>query len=133
MTKKATKIMGIIVGIIVILIIAISVTANVLKKDLNALKNAPISDTNISILKDGKYHGEYQVAPISVKLDVYVQAGRITKIDLIEHKNGKGKPAEASLQKIIDNQKINVDSVSGATYSSMVIKKAIEKALENNK
>lgn len=128
--RKAATILGIIFGIIVLLIIGLVVMTKVLEKDLNALKSAPIKPIDVSAIPDGKYYADYQVSPIRVKLDVYVQEGKISKIDLIEHKNGKGKPAEAIVQKVIDSQKIDIDSISGATYSSMVIKKAIEMALD---
>lgn len=40
------------------------------------------------------------------------------------------KVAETIIDKIIDEQKIDVDAVSGATNSSTVIKKAVENALK---
>ena len=132
MTRKAFKVIGMILGVIVVLIIGFSIMVNVLKKDLTALGNIQFKDIDISAIENGKFHGEYQVSPISVKLDVYIENGKFLKIDLLEHKNGKGKPAEAILQKIIDSQKINVDSIAGATYSSNAIKKAIEISFISN-
>ena len=54
----------------------------------------------------------------------------ISEIQLIEHKNERGRSAEAVLQNIKEEQKIDVDAVSGATNSSTVIKKAVEQALK---
>lgn len=42
---------------------------------------------------------------------------------------GIGKPAEAIVEDIVENQSIEVDAVSGATNSSRVIMKACENAL----
>ena len=50
-------------------------------------------------------------------------------IDLLEHRNEKGKPAEQIIDDILKRQQIDVDEVSGATNSSKVIKKAIENAI----
>ena len=58
-----------------------------------------------------------------------VKNGKIADIDILEHKNGCGKSAEAIINKIVDEQKINVDAISSATNSSIVIKKAVENAL----
>lgn len=58
-----------------------------------------------------------------------VKNGKIADIDILEHKNGRGKSAESIINKIVDEQKINVDAISSATNSSIVIKKAVENAL----
>ena len=61
-------------------------------------------------------------------MEVTVQDGVITNIDILEHKNGRGKSAEVVADRIMEEQKIDVDAVSGATNSSVVIKKAVENA-----
>ena len=58
-----------------------------------------------------------------------VRNGVITSIDILEHKNQRGKPAEVVTDRIIEEQKIDVDAISGATNSSTVIKKAVENAI----
>lgn len=45
-------------------------------------------------------------------------------IDILEHKNERGKPGEAVINEIVDEQKLDVDTISGATNSSKVIKKS---------
>jgi uncharacterized protein with FMN-binding domain len=49
--------------------------------------------------------------------------------DLLEHKNEHGKLAEIIINRIISEQKIDVDAVTGATNSSKVIEGAIQNAL----
>ena len=41
------------------------------------------------------------------------------------------KAAETVINEIVDEQRIDVDAVSGATNSSIVIKKAVENALKS--
>lgn len=94
-----------------------------------AVKETAISEIDISKIPDGVYVGEYDVDFIYVKVEVTVQNKVITNIDILEHKNGRGKPAEIVADRIIEEQKIEVDAVSGATNSSTVIKKAVENAL----
>ena len=48
----------------------------------------------------------------------------------MKHENGKGKPAEVITQDMIDNNTSEVDTVTGATMSSKVIKAAVTSALE---
>ncbi len=82
---------------------------------------------------DDTYEGEYNVGYIFAKVKVTVTDKKITQIDLVEHRNEKGKAAETITQEIISKQSLDVDSISGATNSSKVIRKAVEKALENAK
>lgn len=95
-----------------------------------AVRETTVDEINISGVSDGIYIGEYDVNFIYAKVEVTVQDGKITNIELLEHKNERGKPAEAILGKMIDAQEINVDAISGATNSSTVIKKATEIALK---
>ena len=95
-----------------------------------AVRETTVGEINISDVSDGIYIGEYDVNFIYAKVEVTMQDGKITNIELLEHKNERGKPAEAILGKMIDAQRINVDAVSGATNSSTVIKKATEIALK---
>ncbi len=66
---------------------------------------------------------------IFAKVEVTVQDGAVINFDILEHKNGRGKPAEIVVDRMVEEQKIDVDAVSGATNSSIVIKKAVENAL----
>ena len=50
-------------------------------------------------------------------------------IELLEHENGRGTPAEAILSQMVQKQTTAVDAVSGATCSSKVIRKAVENAI----
>ena len=96
-----------------------------------AVKETTFEEINISDISDGVYIGEYDVNFIYAKVEVTVQNGEITNINILEHRNERGKAAEAITNKIVDEQKIDVDAISGATNSSTVIKKAVENALKN--
>lgn len=98
-----------------------------------AVKETTFGNLDISNVTDGVYVGEYDVDFIYVKVEVTVQNGAITNIDILEHKNGRGKPAEIVVDRILAEQKTDVDAVSGATNSSTVIKKAVENALMGEK
>ncbi len=94
-----------------------------------AVKETTFGNLDISDVPDGVYVGEYDVDFIYARVEVTVQNGVITNIDILEHKNGRGSRAEAVVDRIMEEQKIEVDAVSGATNSSTVIKKAVENAL----
>ena len=94
-----------------------------------AVSQISISDVKLSEVSDGTYTGECGVGYIYASVQVNVQGGEIKSIELMEHRNEKGKPAEAVINRIIESQAIEVDAVTGATNSSRVIMKAVQNAL----
>ncbi len=98
-----------------------------------AVRETTFEDINISDIPDGVYVGEYDVDFIYAKVEVTVQNGEIANINILEHRHERGKTAEVITDSIVDEQKIDVDAISGATNSSTVIKKAVENALKSRK
>lgn len=98
-----------------------------------AVKETDFCSLDISNIPDGAYTGEYDVDFVYAKVEVTVENGIIASIAILEHKNGRGTPAEVIVDRIIEEQRIDVEAVSGATSSSTVIKKAVENALTGKK
>lgn len=94
---------------------------------------ADITVQNIDItgIRDGVYIGECNVGYIYAKVEVHVEDGKITEVELLEHRTERGHAAESIVDDIVEEQKIDVDTVSGATNSSKVIMKAVENALRD--
>ena len=82
---------------------------------------------------DGKYLGECNVGFIYAKVEVTVQGEEIQDIQLLEHKNERGKKAERLIDEMRQKKTTGVDTVSGASNSSRVITKAVENALKTTK
>ncbi|MDO5521877.1 MAG: FMN-binding protein [bacterium] len=93
------------------------------------VRKIEISNVDLSAIKDGDYEGEYDVGYIKAKVMVKVKEQRIVSIKILEHKTERGKKAEKITEDIIEKQNVTVDTVSGATNSSLVIQKAVEAAL----
>lgn len=83
----------------------------------------------LSDAEDGTYIGECDAGYLYAKVSVVMEGGRIASIELLEHRNERGGPAEELVDRVVAAQEIDVDAVSGATNSSKVIKKAIENAI----
>lgn len=120
-----------VVLILLILIIVGFIGVKNMQSNLESLKDLEIANIDISKVGDGKYTGSYQVFPISVEVKVTINNHQITGVDLLKHQNGQGAPAETILDKVVEAQTLQVDIVSGATYSSIVILRAIENSLKN--
>ena len=96
-----------------------------------AAKDISVSDIDLTTVPDGIYTGEYSASPVSVRVQIAVESQRITDIEILEHYNGLGGKAEKIADEIIGRQSLDVDTVSGATLSSVCILKAVENAFEN--
>ncbi len=95
-----------------------------------AVKETVFDEIDVANVSDGIYIGEYDVNFIYAKVEVTVEEGKIVSINILEHRHERGKSAEIVIEKIMEEQKIDVDAISGATNSSTVIKKAVENALK---
>lgn len=127
--KKKTKVIIIISSIVILLVIAISVIIAQFNQGLKKINELVINNVDLSTIDDGVYQGKCEYSPIIVEVKVKVQNHQITNIVIIKHENGRGQAAEKITEEVITNQSLNVPYISGATYSSKVILKAIEKAL----
>ncbi len=86
---------------------------------------------NPAHLRDGVYQGESQVGPVSAAVEVVLEEGRITRIELLRHRHMLGGAADPAIrERIVASQSTRVDAVSGATGSSRAIMQAVENALQ---
>lgn len=84
-----------------------------------------------SAYKDGTYYGAGTGFGGTLKVKVEISGGKITSIQIMENQDGSEYISKASalINTIIQNQSTNVDTVSGATYSSVGIIQAVRDAL----
>lgn len=84
-----------------------------------------------SAYKDGTYYGTGTGFGGTLKVKVEISGGKITSIQIMENQGGSEYISKASalINTIIQNQSTNVDTVSGATYSSVGIIQAVRNAL----
>lgn len=128
--KRGTKIFLIVLAIAVVFAAGMMFMVRRAEGKLEALKTAEIPAVDLSRVEDGTYTGEYSVYPIIVNVRVTVEDYAITDIQLLKHQNGKGRAAESIPGEVVRTQSLQVDAVSGATYSSKVILLAIADALD---
>ena len=94
-------------------------------------KKSQKEDTNIR-MKDGSYQGIGMGFKGNVRVEVKVTDGKIASINVIDNIDDAPffDKAKSLIPNIISSQTANVDSVSGATYSSNGIKSAVRDALK---
>lgn len=118
---------------VVLFVLIILVAGLVYLKSLSDYKrdvaSIDVRNVDLQTIEDGTYFGDCNVGYIRVKVRVVIKDHTMTEIELIEHKNDRGGAANALPDRILEQQRIDVDAVSGATSSSRVIQEAIYNAL----
>ncbi|MCC0684664.1 FMN-binding protein [Clostridioides sp. ZZV14-6345] len=122
--KKSLKILKISVVLCFVFVFIIILIASNLKPEKLVVKNI-----NLANVKNGIYTGSADNKLVKATVSVEVNNGRIQNINILKHDNLLGKPAEKIITNIIEQQSLNVDAISSATYSSDTIRKAVENAL----
>jgi len=129
--RKRRIIIGIFSVAVIIAVAIFVIYQNAVNDYQKMIADTTYQNMDASLVPDGEYIGEYDTEFVYAKVCVTVKSGTIAAIDLLEHRNGRGTPAERIIDDILAQQKIDVDAVSGATNSSIVIKKAVDNALSN--
>jgi uncharacterized protein with FMN-binding domain len=94
------------------------------------LPEIEVGSVDFRAIPDGSYEGSYKAEMGSATVKVGIAGGRVTGIELVAFDSSPiGEPAKAMTGRVVERQGLDADCVSGATYSSKVILKAIENAL----
>jgi uncharacterized protein with FMN-binding domain len=127
-TKKLAKI------ILVVLLVAVLGFGVKYGLDLTGYRRAigaiTIGNVDLSLVPDGTYTGSVETIWVGATVNVQVKDHRIIDIGL-DHRHDRGAAAEVVVARVLEEQSLQVDMVTGATSSSKVILKAIEKALSS--
>ena len=88
-------------------------------------------DETAAAYKDGVYEGTGTGFGGEMKVQVTIREGKIAAIEILENKDGSSymEKASALIDTILSTQSTNVDTVSGASYSSAGIIQAVRNAL----
>lgn len=86
---------------------------------------------DVAAYKDGTYYGSGTGFGGPLKVMVEISGGKIASIQIVENSDGSDYISKAAslIDSIITTQSTNVDTVSGATYSSVGIIQAVRDAL----
>ena len=125
--KRVLKTLG---TVLVVLVCLIGVGFLLMSKQQNdalaKLVNVPIDMAQVA---DGVYTGQSDAGLGKAEVRVTVADHRIADIALVKHVTGLGKPAEATLKTMVEENTYEVDAVTGATASSLTLRNAVNEAL----
>lgn len=89
-----------------------------------------IGTVDLNTVADGEYIGVCQNKILIAVVKVRVQNHEITDIEVLEHKASYMGQAERIAGEVCAEQTLEVDAISGATFTSDTVLKAIENALK---
>jgi uncharacterized protein with FMN-binding domain len=118
------------IGIVLaVLVGALLIAKAVLESGLKDVAAMKIENVDLGAVADGEYLGSYEVFPILARTRTIIEGHAIKDIRILEHRTGQGQGAERIVKDMVAEQRIDVNTVSGATYSSKVIQKAVADSL----
>jgi len=84
-------------------------------------------------LQDGFFNADYRKGPVKAVVEVEIKNNKILSVNILNHRTMKGRKAESIIpDRIIQSQSTDVDVVSGATYSSLAIMNAAQRAIDKS-
>ena len=128
--KRQIKQKTVVIILIPLIVIGIGIaTINVM--NLNKIRNMPIKNINLTKVSDGIYKGEEHAGNYTYKVRVTVENHKIVNIEGVDNRKSPYVTyAEGVFAKIIKQQKVDVDAITGATTTSKAFMKAVENALD---
>ena len=115
---------------IVLLTLLAGVVLDCTSKEVVATRQMQITQIDIGLGRDGQYQGDYRCGNFTYVVGVTVKDHNIAAIKILKNRTTKhAKQTEAVVQRILEQQRNDVDAVSGATTTSKALLKAIENAL----
>ncbi|NLM19406.1 MAG: FMN-binding protein [Clostridiaceae bacterium] len=125
------KIKRFLILIVILLLVAGITVFFLMSQRINKFAKQDFNMINLESLPNGVYQGSASALLVTAQVEVTVQAGQILKVKLLNHSHGPGHGAEEICDNIVKINSPDVDSISGATASSVVIKAAVLEALKS--
>jgi uncharacterized protein with FMN-binding domain len=124
--KKGKKAL-LIVGIVFIVLIGIMAIASL--NGMGYVRKMTVNPVDLSKIDDGAYPGSFTQGRFSYSVEVTVKDHRIQAVKSTGSKQAMNAVTEQILDRIVQDQSVAVDTVSGASLSTKAVSKAVENAL----
>lgn len=103
------------------------------KQMVKYLTGYTLKNIDLNSISDGTYNGNCKSFLVGVALTVKVKNHKIEDISISKQSSGKGYEGRQVIDRVLQNQSLQVDAKTGATGSSKCILIAVEKALTSSK
>ena len=120
--------------VLIVICVILSFIMYMQRRTRNNLKQAaklPFYNVQPSQVPDGTFHGKVYTKFMHVQLDVSVQDGRLTKIEILENQGAYGKKVQPLLDEMIAQNNTVVPAIKGDEIGSIVFIACVDDALFN--
>ena len=125
------KVFRITVSIVLVLVLAAGVFLFYLSRGLN--QDIELTGIDLTDVNDGVYQGNYEGGRWTNELSVTVNDHKITDIGIVEDITFSSESITKELfDRVKGSQNTQIDTISGATVTSMAYLKSIENAVSSN-
>jgi len=125
MSKKRKIILWVLLGLAIIIIGMVSWAA----VDPIRYRNLAVNNVSLENLPDGVYAGSFKGGRFSHSVEVTIKDNRIVDIRKIKPSKPAEKLYRQIYDRVIEEQSLTIDAVSGASVTTNTALKAIENAL----
>lgn len=122
--------------LIIFIVLAVLIAAGIggvtyLKKDMQVVEDLHIGQINLLTIEDGTYIGSYEQGRFTNTVEVVVFNHEITSIKVIDTVTfEKADVTEMLINRVVEEQSLEIDNIAGASLSVNAYLKAIENALK---
>ena len=120
--------------VLIVICVILSFIMYMQRRTRNNLKQAaklPFYNVQPAQVPDGTFHGKVYTKFMHVQLDVSVQDGRLTKIEILENQGAYGKKVQPLLDEMIAQNNTVVPAIKGDEIGSIVFIACVDDALFN--
>ena len=129
--RLSVRIKRLVAGVVLVILLGGFTLFFLMSQQISRLGKMGFGQVDIAAVPDGIYQGSASATLVQAQVEVFVQQGHIQDIKLLAHRHGPGHGAESLVASMIQANSLDVDSISGATASSLVVKAAVLEALKN--
>ncbi len=118
--------------VLIVICVILSFIMYMQKRTKNYYKEAaklPFYNVQPCDVADGTYHGKTYTRFLHVQLDVTVQSGKLTRIDIVENEGIGGKKITPLLDEMIAQNNSVVTAIKGDELASIVFIACVDDAL----
>lgn len=122
-----------IIRISIVILVSIIIAIALFNSGMKEIKSLKIKNVALSELKDGDYSGNYKKGRWTYSVSVSIKNHSIIQIKVLDKKmNEMFNEINIKIaDKVIKEQSLLIDTVSGASVTTKAMLKAIENALSN--
>jgi len=130
MKKKILIIIGVVIGVLALGFGIFMIVMASHFKEQEEVRKMPINEIDLLKVSDGNYIGGFSYGNFTYEVEVLVREHQIENIKILKNRDSKhAKKGEGVVDKVMKNQSLGVDVVTGATTTTKALLKAIENAL----